>query len=141
MIWKTDVLPIESRLEEGHFKPVGPDVDPGLVNVPVENVVVDDGVSNAKTPGVLLVGIGGPFGLQPSPELPVNVLYAVLHVALDDLVRSVWKLERNNMICWNVEYSRLLIKKTKAKQIQAEKKLKQILEKTQGGYGIPVQKF
>ena len=64
-------------------------MDPGLVHVPVENVVVDDGVSNAKTPGVLLVGIGGPFGLQPCPELPVNVLYAVLHVALDDLVRSV----------------------------------------------------
>ena len=61
-------------------------MDFGLVLVSVEDVVVDDGVFHPEAECVPLVGVGGPRRPKPRPKFPVNVLDAVAHVRLDDLV-------------------------------------------------------
>ena len=86
MVRETDVLVSEGSGEPGHLEPVGEEVDFGLVLVSVEDVVVDDGVFHSEAERVPLVGVGRPGWPEPRPKFPVNVLDAVAHVRLDDLV-------------------------------------------------------
>lgn len=90
MVGQTDVLPLEGCREKRHLEPIGEQVDPAPVLVPVKDEVVGDWVSDAEAPSVSLVCVSRPTGLKPLPQPVVNVLKTVLHVILDYLVRGAF---------------------------------------------------